>query len=136
MTMRAGLVSLLAGESTITAVVPAGRIFVGNVPQESALPYIYIMQSGSDEMNAMDGTGNLRKVGFDIYCVSDRSVQAESLGNIVRDFVKDYTGTAGSETISAVYLVQEEEEYYEPRDGSEIGLHVTILDFEIFFNPA
>ena len=133
--MRSGLVALLAGESTISAVVGT-RVFVSRAPQTASLPYILITQMSSDEYNTMDGTTGLRSVDFDIDCKSDRSVEADTLGTIVRDFIKDYTGAAGSQTVGAVHLNSESTEYETPTDGSDSGIHLTLLDISIQYTPA
>tara|TARA_R110002110_G_scaffold238091_1_gene453849 strand:+ start:547 stop:933 length:387 start_codon:yes stop_codon:yes gene_type:complete len=128
-------VSLLAGESTISAVV-GSRVYVSRAPQTAALPYILITQLDSDEYNTLDGTTGLRVLNFDIDCKSNRSVQAMSLGTIVRDFIKDYTGTAGLQTVKAVQLNSESTEYESPTDGSDSGIHITLLDVSIQYSPV
>ena len=133
--MRSGLVSLLAGESTISAIV-GSRVYVSRAPQTAALPYIIITQISTDEFNTIDGTSGLRSVDFDIDCKSQRSVEAMTLGDAVRDFVKDYTGTAGSQTIKAVELNSETTDYEPPTDGSDSGIHTTLLDVSIQYAPS
>ena len=83
--MKGGLVSLLTGESTISTIV-GSRVYIGNAPQEAATPYIVISQMSSEENKALDGTGPLRFVDFDIDCKSQISTQSETLGNAVRTF--------------------------------------------------
>jgi len=90
----------------------------------------------SDEYNTLDGTTGLRVLNFDIDCKSNRSVQAMSLGTIVRDFIKDYTGTAGLQTVKAVQLNSESTEYESPTDGSDSGIHITLLDVSIQYSPV
>ncbi len=133
--MRAGLVSLLTGESTISDIV-GSRVYVSKAPQKATLPYIVITQMSSEEFKTLDNTGNLRAIDFDIDCKSDRSVTAETLGNAVRVFVQDYTGAAGEETIEAVLLNDESTDYEPPTDASDVGIHTVLLDVTIQFNPA
>jgi len=133
--MRSGLVSLLANESTVSAIV-SSRIYISKSPQGAMLPHIVITQMGSDEMGAIDGTPGLRSVDFDIDCKSDRSVEAESLGNIVRVFIDDATGSAGSQTVEAVLLNNESTDYEAPTDASDKGVHTTLLDVTIQYTPA
>ena len=114
--MRAGLVSLLRAEASISAIV-ATRIYVSKAPQKAAKPYVVIDQQDTDEFNSLDGTGALRRMGFAIVCVAATSVQAETLANAVRVFLDDYTGTAGTFTISAVMLNGEFGAYDPPQDG-------------------
>ena len=129
--MKSGLVSLLSSESTITAICST-RIYVGKAPQKAALPHIIITQMGSEENTSIDGaSGQLRFLTFDIDCKAKTSVQAESLSNAVRVFLDDYSGTAGSYTIGAVLMNGEADDYESPTDGSDVGVHVVTLDFEV-----
>jgi hypothetical protein len=133
--MRSGLVSLLTGEATISAIV-GSRVYITKAPQKAALPHIVITQMGSDELPALDATPGLRFVDFDIDCRADRSVEAETLGNAVRVFLDDYTGTAGSQTIGAVIMNDESTDYEPPTDGSDRGVHITLLDITVQYSPA
>ena len=133
--MRSGIVSLLANESTISAIV-GSRIYISKAPQKAALPHIVITQMQSDEMGALDDTPGLRSLDFDIDCKDDRSVGAYDLGNAVRIFLDDFTGTAGSQTIKAVYLNDESTDYEAPTDGSDKGVHVTLIDVTIQYSPV
>ena len=127
--------SLLAGESSVTNLVST-RIYIGKAPQGAALPHIVITQMDSEENVALDGTGGLRFVDFDIDCKADRSVEAEALGKAVRTFLDDYTGTAGSETVGAVIVNSESTDFEPPHDASDVGIHTTLLDVTIQYTPA
>lgn len=132
--MKSGLVSLLSAEATVTAICST-RIYVNRAPQNAAFPYVIITQMGSDENTTMDGvSGQLRFLDFDIDCKAKSSVVAESLGNAVRVFLDDYTGTAGSYTIGAVLMNDESDDYEPPQDGSDVGVFVVTLDLTIQFN--
>ena len=132
--MKSGMVTLLTGEATISAIV-SSRVYVGKAPQKATLPYLVLTQLGSEENTSIDGaSGQLRFLTFDIDCKAKTSVQAESLGNAVRVFLDDYSGTAGSYTIGAVILNSESDDYEPPTDGSDIGVHVVTLDVEIQYS--
>ena len=132
--MKSGLVSLLSAESTITAICST-RIYVKRAPQKAAFPHVIITQMGSEENGTLDGgSGQLRFLDFDIDCKAKSSVAAESLGNAVRTYIDDYSGTAGSFTIGAVFINDESDDYEEPEDGSDVGVFVVTLDLTIQFN--
>jgi len=132
--MKSGLVSLLSGESTVTAICST-RIYVGKAPQKALLPHVIITQMGSEENGSIDGaSGQLRFLTFDIDCKSKTSVQAEQLANAVRTFLDDYSGTAGDYTIGAVIMNDESDDYEPPTDGSDVGVHVVTLDLDVQFN--
>ena len=133
--MRSGLVSLLAGEATISTLV-GSRVYITKAPQTAVLPHIIITQMGTDEYKALDATPGMRSVDFDIDCKADRSIEAAALGDAVRVFIDDYTGTAGSQTISAVLVNDEGTDYEPPADASDTGVHVTLLDVTIQYSPV
>ena len=134
--MKSGLVALLSTESTITAICST-RVYVSKAPEKALLPYVIITQMSSEENPSLDGaSGKLRFITFDIDCKSKTSVQAESLGNAVRTFIQDYTGSAGNYTIGAVIMNDESDSYEPPEDGSDVGVHVVTLDLDVQFNIA
>jgi hypothetical protein len=132
--MKSGLVSLLSSETTITA-ISGTRVYVQRAPQNAAFPHIIITQMSSEENTTLDGgSGQLRFVDFDIDCKAKSSVTAESLGNAVRTYIDDYSGTAGSYTIGAVLINDESDDYEPPQDGSDVGVFVVTLDLTIHYN--
>lgn len=132
--MKSGLVSLLTGEATVSAIC-SSRVYVNRAPQNAIFPHVIITQMSSEENGTLDGgSGQLRFVDFDIDCKAKSSVQAESLSNAVRVFIDDYSGTAGSYTIGAVLLNDESDDYEPPQDGSDVGVFVVTLDVTIQFN--
>jgi len=132
--MKSGLVSLLTGESTVSAIC-SSRVYVNRAPQNAIFPHVIITQMSSEENGTLDGgSGQLRFLDFDIDCKAKSSVQAESLSNAVRVFIDDYSGTAGSCTIGAVLLNDESDDYEPPQDGSDVGVFVVTLDVTIQFN--
>ena len=132
--MKAGLVSLLSGEATVTAICST-RIYVTKAPQNAIFPHVIITQMSSNENGSLDGgSGTLRFINYDIDCKARTSVQAESLGNAVRVFLDDFSGTAGSFTIGAVLMNDESDDYEPPQDGSDIGVFVVTLDLDVQYN--
>jgi hypothetical protein len=132
--MKSGLVSLLSSEATITA-ISGTRVYVQRAPQNAAFPHIIITQMSSEENTTLDGgSGQLRFLDFDIDCKAKSSVTAESLGNAVRTYIDDYSGTAGSYTIGAVLINDESDDYEPPQDGSDVGVFVVTLDLTIHYN--
>lgn len=132
--MKSGLVSLLTGEATISAIC-GSRVYVGNAPQKATFPHVVLTQLGSHENYAIDGgSGQLRFVTFDIDCRAKTSVGAESLANAVRVYLDDYSGTAGSYTIGAVLMNGETDDYEPPSDASDTGTYVVTLDVEVQYS--
>lgn len=133
--MITGLVSLLTGEATVSALV-SNRVYVNKAPQRATLPYVILTQLTSEEFKSLDNTtSTLRMLTFDIDCKADRFVEAEAVANAVRVFLDDYSGAAGSYTIGAVLMNAEQHGYEAPDDASDVGLHVVTLDVDVMYNP-
>lgn len=135
--MKTGLRKLLLSVNDITSIV-GDRVFVTRIPQsvDPDVEHILITQMSSEENKSLDGTSELRFLDFDIDCKANTSAKADKLSKVVREFLKDYVGPAGDQTISAVLLGVEQDGYEPPTDGSGEGLFVSLLDFEIQYNPA
>jgi len=59
------------------------------------------------------------------------------LAKKVSVFLEDYTGAAGlDETIDAVLFNGESDDFEPPADGSDCGLYVVTLDFQIQYTPS
>jgi hypothetical protein len=132
--MKSGLVALLKGESTISSLT--SKVYITKAPQTATMPYIVIELTDTEEFGSLDGTGALRRVTFAIDCHSELSTEAETIGKSVRDFIDDYTGTAGSFTIDAVNLGQEISDYQPPKDASDKGTHTVTLLVDIFYQDT
>lgn len=134
--LKSGLVALLTGESSIRGIV-GQRVYVGKAPQKGgSFPHIVITQQDSGEYQTLDGSTGTRSVEFDIDCKAERSVEVDDLSDAVRRFIDDYTGPAGKQTVSAVIINSESMGYETPADGSDVGVHATLIDCTIFYNPT
>lgn len=133
--MKSGLVSLLTGEATISAIV-SSRVYINRAPQKATLPYIIITQMAADNHITLNGSSNnFRTLTFDIDCKAKTSLEAATLSDAVRVFIDDYSGTAGTYTIGAVLMNGEADDYEAPADASDVGVYVVTLDVDIQFNP-
>ena len=134
--MKAGLVSLLGAESTVSSLV-GGRIFSGSVPESAALPNILIMQESVDELTTLEHqTGGLRIVDFSVECRAGRSVSSDAIANASRVFLGSYTGSAGGQTIDAVNLQGTSSDFIPPEDSSDVGLYTDTVTFSLAYTPA
>jgi hypothetical protein len=132
--MKSGLVSLLLAQSTITDLV-GSRIYISNAPQKAIFPHVIITQMSSNENTALDGgSGQLRFLSFDIDCKAKTSLAASNLAKVIREFIDDYSGTAGSDTIGAVIMNDEADDYEPPSDASDTGVYVVTLDLDIQYS--
>jgi hypothetical protein len=130
-----GLKTLLDAESTLTAICGT-RIYPDKAPQTAAFPQIVFTQLNSDELNTLDGGADVRSIDLDFDCRANRSVTAVSLRTALRDYIRDFTGSAGTETINSVTVNGDAADYEPPVDGSDNGVFVKTLDVQIHYTPA
>lgn len=90
--------TVLAAASSVTDVVPEARIFIGTVPQESALPAIGIRQiSGTERTTvtmAEPGRFRTNRVQVTAYAASYEA--KDELLELVRAALSPYRGTVAS----------------------------------------
>ena len=131
MSIKAGLQTLLIGEASIGV---GNKVFVTFAPQGVSPDYIVLTRMDEDEYPTFDGTGtDLKAASFDIDCKGTTAARAEYLAKRVADFLKDYTGPAGEQTIAAVILEGKADDFEESPDGKDEGKHVVTLDVLIQF---
>lgn len=111
------------------------RIFVTKADQNTASPYIVITRISHDPLKALDGTTGLRFTDVDIDCCATDYPTAVAVADAVREFLKDYSGSAGNETINAVLLNDEDDDFIIAGDGRDAGYHMVTLDFQIQHTP-
>lgn len=57
------------------------------------------------------------------------------MSETIREFLKDYSGPAGDETIDAVIVDDEFDDFEKPIDGSDRKTYVTTLELMIQYHP-
>ena len=139
MAIKDGIRTLLLAQSSITTLAPAqtvgsksyGAIFVDKVKQGIVPPFIEISRTGSDAMPAMDGTTGMKSTEIDIDCWEWTEPKAEALATVVSEFLKDYSGSAGSDVIDSV-LWEDTNDFKEPEQGgSDKWRYAVTLSFTI-----
>lgn len=101
------------------------------------MPYIVLTVMETEGNPSLDGgTDNLKFVTLDIDCVAATGEASESLCQLVRAFIKDYTGAAGTQTIKAVIVNDQVDDEIWPTDSSGKPKYMETLDLTIQYNPA
>lgn len=141
MAIEIGLRQLLLSESSITSKLNQTNprlkgIYNDTVPQQAQPSYIVLTELRGDNLLALDGTGGLKFRDFDIDCKANTRVKAKALAKAVSDFLENYTGSAGDDTINAVLWNDETDEFEPDEQGSDGGVFVTTLDFTIQYTLA
>lgn len=130
-----GLRTLLLGESSVTDI--AGQKVYGEwAAQSVGPPYVIISRTSDDPQGDLTQTSGKRIAQFDVECHGKTGSQAASLAKAVADFLKDYTGAAGDETIEAVAYNGENDDTLGPQEGEQHPSFATILDLTVIYTPA
>jgi len=123
---------------TVTAVtdIVSSRIRPDALIQNETFPAIVIDETNSDHEHTISGGGGIVTSQMTVACYSETRLAAENLGEKVRAALQGYEGSAGSETIQSSQLSGRASGYLVPADGSDGGLYVTSLSFEIVLTES
>jgi hypothetical protein len=133
--MITGILSLLINTQSVSSLIGA-RCYINKAPQKAQLPYVILTQLNSEEFLTIDNTtSTLRSITIDIDCKGRTFPETEQLANAVRGRLTDYSGAAGAYTVGASIFNSESHDYEPATDGSDNGIFVITLDYDIMFNP-
>ena len=123
---------------TITGVTDlvSTRIRPDALTQNETFPAVVLSETRSDHMHTISASAGFVESLIEFACFSATRLEAESVGEALRQALQGYTGTAGSETIKSCILESRDSGYLVPADGSDDGLYVTALDFRIVFSES
>jgi hypothetical protein len=104
--------------------------------QNETFPALVIEEFSSDHSHTISASSGIVTSDINISCYSESRLEAENVAEKVRAALQGYTGSAGSETIQSSILRNRASAYMVPADGSDGGLYVTALLFEIVLTEA
>jgi len=124
MSLKAALHQYLAAQSTMTALVPAARIFRGRRNTGSALPAItYFRVSGVDEDHQAAASGlAMCRIQFDIWASTDSGAEAiyAALRGELHTMQATSIGSGGNATTIDLITLENATDAAEwPQDGSD-----------------
>lgn len=133
--IRGGLRKLLLARTTVTAIVGSNGVFIERPEQGSKRTRCEIHLANDDENLTLGGglpdSDELFSTEIDIDCRGKRPGDANKLADAVAAILRDYTGTAGNQTILAVNLNGKGTSFENPIDASDQALHNMSLEFTI-----
>jgi hypothetical protein len=107
--------SILTGDSTLIALVPAVRMFPYVMNEDTVLPAIvYTIDSVSPDYNK--GGWALDEVMFSVFSFSKDYAQLQSVALAVRGALELSTAGYGTESIGNIYLIAVDEGYDQGAD--------------------
>jgi len=137
--IRGGLRSVLLGEATITSIVGSSGVYVGRPPQDAVTPRVEIQLADEDENLTLDGkqsdAAEVFSSAIDFDCKGKTEFAADTLATAVADFLRDYSGAAGDQTIEAVNLNNKGTSVEQPIDASDQARRATTLETTIHWRP-
>jgi len=127
------LVAYLLTKSNITDLVGSTGVIQAHVPQNRAMPYVWINRGSSeteDDLSANPSSATQFYESFDVECVSDDLDEAQTLAKEIKKLNKTRTGTFGDG--SASLFVSDHSDHYLPKNTSgDDGRHVATADLEV-----
>jgi len=133
--LKSALRTLLLSAPNVTDLVGDG-VYITAVASRPSYPYLLLTQTSADEWETLTDNGGTRRVEFDIDAKARTAGEAERLIRRVRQFLRNYTGPAGPESVQAVEISGEASDHEPPTDGREFGVFVDTIDVAITYSPA
>jgi len=123
---------------TVTAVTDlvSSRIRPDALIQKETFPAIVIDETNTDHEHIISGGGGIVTSEINVSCYAETRLAAEGLAEKVRGGLQGYEGSAGGETIQSCQLSSRVSGYLVPADGSDGGLYVTSLNFQIVLTES
>lgn len=115
----------------------SSRVYVaGDVPQDTAMPFLTIQQISNEIVRDQDGVSYLERTLFQITAVGATEKEAHDLAHLVQvalDAYRDTMGEAGA-TVAVRYISLDNELHIPlpPTDASQRGMHEYAQDYSIW----
>lgn len=131
LSIEENLVEHLRANADVSPLV-GDRIHQNNVPEHSALPYVWFRRSGEFEPLTLDGAGGLISTAIDVECIAGDLSTAADLSLAVRRALHGARGSFGAGSVSAVF-VDDVSDDYEPRGiGSDDGISFSAMSLTVW----
>ena len=119
--------------STSCNAVISGRMHQNHPPQDTSKPFVWYQRSSENEMVTMDGVGGLKKVLFDVECVTADVATSESLADKIKTRLNGKSGTFGASTVQGSFVEDHSDDYLPKSVGSDGGLQVASFNVTVWY---
>lgn len=126
-----GLRTLLLAQSSVTDTT--SEIYVTQAPQRAGTPRIVVDRVSDEKYKGLDGYQSAKHCEVDIEVWSTTPTKAAALAKTISDFLDDYTGAAGNETILSSHQIDTSDSFDYRSSGDDVVDYVTILNFEFHY---
>lgn len=104
------------------------RIYPLHAEQNATLPYVVLKEVGSDAVEHLKGTSGVSSTRVQFDCTASTYAAAYALRESVRQAVHAWLGTSDGLRFMASVQGSRYALYLEPREGSDQGKYVSIID--------
>ena len=125
-----GLRTYLVGKSSVTDLVGT-RIYPAVLPQSATLPACVYSVISSVPNDCIAGSSGSVTASVQVDVYSDSHITSNNIAEQIRLVTQGYFGSMGDEFVGGVRLENKYEMYERPVDGSDLGRHRCLLNFEI-----
>lgn len=133
MSLEVGLRTLWIAQASITGAVSGSTasVFASTADQDTGTPYVVYRFGDTDPQNRLDSSSLQHRSDVMVECYAERFSHAVDLRDAIYEFMKDYTGAAGDQTIHGVLARKGGMDFEQPFDGGRRGLHIAELSLDI-----
>lgn len=112
------------------------RCYQGMAPQSdiATFPFIWFARSRRQLDRTLDAAAGdaADEQWFDLECISDDLDESQDLAEAVEDRLNNYRGTVGTQTVQAIFVDDQDDNYVPRGTMGETELHVAALSVQIF----
>lgn len=143
--IRADLLAYLMDQSSVTDLIGTRMtlsripIDVYGVPMSGPYPCVSYRRTSAGHHHNLDGSQGCCEADFEFDVWGDDTEEVEAVGEAIRLKLQGFVGTMGSgpgTTVFKVTLINEQDFFHPPQDGSDGGIHRTTFSYNIGFDVA
>lgn len=109
------------------------KLYAVHAPQGIVRPYITVRLLRADHQRHMEGAQGLVRSDFQLSIWGDDPETVERIAEALRLSLDGYhNGRWADHWIDAVFLESHVDDWIEPSEGGDVGVHATHLDFQIW----
>lgn len=110
-------------------------VFLVKAPQDQARPYVVFHRTETEPVRSNDGVNGLVRIKLQVNCYADTYYAAKGLASLVRAF-DGFKGQVEDQYIQAAFLETETDQFIEPSDSDQAGIHSVSQDFSVWICGA
>lgn len=120
--------SRMLGATSVSDLVST-RVYWQHLPQDATLPAVVLKEISNEAVEHLKGTSGVSTTRVQIDCYATSYPAAFALREAIRQRLHAWRGTSQSVNVLSSLQGSRFSIYLEPRDGSDVGRHVAIIDF-------